>query len=44
MENYPPSGVGLLVESGKAVEMSVGITVGFDDDTSLKDACENCYQ
>ena len=34
-ENYPPSGVGLIVESSKAVETSVGITVASDDDTSV---------
>ena len=34
-KNYPPSGGGLLVESGKAVEMSVGITVASDDDASV---------
>ena len=32
-KNYPPSGGGLFVESGKAVKMSVGITVASDDDT-----------
>ena len=34
-ENYPPSGGGLIAESGKALETSVGITVASDDDTSV---------
>ena len=34
-KNYPPCGRGLLVEYGKAVEMSVTITVASDDDASV---------
>ena len=33
-ENYPPSDVGLIVESSKDVETSVGITVASDDDNN----------
>ena len=42
-ENYPPNVVGLLIESGKAVETSVGITVASDDDTSVGEP-DNNYQ
>ena len=40
-ENYPPSGVGLIVESSKAVETSVDITVASDDDTSVEERDNN---
>ena len=42
-ENYPPSGGGLLVESGKALETAVCITVASDDDAFVKEHDNNMH-